>query len=78
MKPLVDECLSEELAKLAQRRGHAEASHMIWAGKRGWKDRQLKSVIIDGDWTFNIVQALADFESGRTGDRRDVRYRSCS
>jgi hypothetical protein len=38
MKLLVDECLSEELAKLAQRRGHAEASHIAWIGKCGWKD----------------------------------------
>jgi hypothetical protein len=28
MKLLVDECLSEELTKLAQRRGHAEASQL--------------------------------------------------
>jgi hypothetical protein len=27
MKLLVDKCLSEELAKLARQRGHAEASH---------------------------------------------------
>ena len=52
MKLLVDECLSEELTKLAQSRGHAEASHVAWIGKRGWKDWQLKSRIIDGDWTF--------------------------
>jgi uncharacterized protein (DUF433 family) len=38
MKLLVDECLSEELTKLAQRRGHAEATHIAWIGKRGWKD----------------------------------------
>ena len=42
MKLLVDECLSEELAKLAQRQGHAEASHIVWIGKRGWEDWQLK------------------------------------
>jgi hypothetical protein len=46
MKLLIDECLSEELAKLAQKRGHSEASHIAWIGKRGWKDWQLKSVIL--------------------------------
>jgi hypothetical protein len=52
VKLLVDECLSDELTKLAQRRGHAEASHIAWVGKRGWKDWELKAVILDGDWTF--------------------------
>jgi len=57
MKLLLDECLSEEFTKLAQRRGHAEASHVAWMGKRGWKDWQLKNLIIDGDWTFITVRA---------------------
>jgi len=48
MKLLIDECLSEELAKLARQRGHAEASHIVWIGKRGWKDWELKAVILDG------------------------------
>ncbi|MGA3211033.1 MAG: DUF5615 family PIN-like protein [Terriglobales bacterium] len=38
MKLLIDQCLSEELAKLARERGHGEASHVAWMGKRGWKD----------------------------------------
>jgi hypothetical protein len=62
MKLLVDECLSEELTKLAQRRGHAEASHVAWIGKRGWKDWQLRKVIIDSDWTF--VTSMAELPSG--------------
>lgn len=64
MKLLVDECLSEELTKLAQRRDHAEASHVTWIGKRGWKDWQLKSVIIDGDWTF-VTRNSIDFRGPR-------------
>ena len=60
MKLLVDECLSDELTKLAQRRGHAEASHIAWVGKRGWKDWELKAVIVDGDWTF-VTRNSVDF-----------------
>ena len=30
MKLLIDECLSPELAKLAQQRGHGECSHIVW------------------------------------------------
>ncbi len=64
MKLLVDECLSEELTKLAQRRGHAEASHVAWIGKRGWKDWELKAVILDGDWTF-VTRNSIDFRGPR-------------
>jgi hypothetical protein len=64
MKLLIDECLSEELTKVAQRRGHAEASHVVWIGKRGWKDWELKSVILDGDWTF-VTRNSEDFRGPR-------------
>lgn len=52
MKLLIDECLSEELAKLARDRGHPESSHIRWIGKGGAKDWELLPVILDGDWTF--------------------------
>ena len=52
MKLLIDECLSEELAKLARERGHAEAAHVRWIGKGGAKDWELMPVILAGDWTF--------------------------
>jgi hypothetical protein len=64
MKLLVDECMSEELTKLAQRRGHAEASHVAWIGKRGWKDWELKAVILGGDWTF-VTRNSIDFRGPR-------------
>lgn len=60
MKLLVDECLSPELAKLAQSLGHGESSHVVWLNKAGWKDWQLKSVILDGDWTF-VTKNSVDF-----------------
>jgi hypothetical protein len=70
MKLLVDECLSEELAKLAQRRGHPEASHVAWIGKRGWKDWELKAIILNGDWTF-VTKNSIDFRGhfGTPGSR---------
>ena len=76
MKLLVDECLSDELTKLAQRRGHAEASHIAWVGKRGWKDWELKVVILDGDWTF-VTKNSIDFRGpddapGSRGQYADV------
>jgi hypothetical protein len=60
MKLLVDECLSEELTKLAHRRGHPEASHVRWIGKGGAKDWDLMPVILDGDWTF-VTRNAVDF-----------------
>ena len=76
MKLLVDECLSDELTKLAQRRGHAEASHIAWVGKHGWKDWELKAVILDGDWTF-VTKNSIDFRGpddapGSRGQYADV------
>jgi predicted nuclease of predicted toxin-antitoxin system len=60
MKLLVDECLSEELAKVARQRGWVESSHVVWLGKRSWKDWSLMPLIVDGDWTF-VTRNSADF-----------------
>jgi Domain of unknown function (DUF5615) len=51
-KLLIDECLSAELALLARERGHHEASHVVWIGKSGWKDWELKQVLLDEDWVL--------------------------
>ncbi|MGO9806098.1 MAG: DUF5615 family PIN-like protein [Rhodomicrobium sp.] len=59
MKFLIDECLSQKLAKVALERGH-EASHIVWLKKGGWKDWNLKAVVFDGDWTF-VTKNSADF-----------------
>lgn len=56
-KLLIDECLSAELALMARERGHHEASHVVWIGKSGWKDWELKQVLLDEDWvlvTWNL------------------------
>ncbi len=52
MKLLIDECLSEELAKLARDRGYPESSHVRWIGKTGAKDWELLPAILDGDWAL--------------------------
>jgi predicted nuclease of predicted toxin-antitoxin system len=76
MRLLVDECLSEDLARLARRRGHSQASHVAWIGKRGWKDWNLIDVILDGDWTF-VTRNSTDFRGpsnapGSSGQYADV------
>jgi|SRR5205809_7617457 len=76
MKLLIDECLSEELTKLAQKRGHTEASHIAWIGKRGWKDWKLKSIILENDWAFVTTNSV-DFRGpgdapGSKGQYADV------
>ena len=60
MKFLVDECLSQELAKLALKRGYFDSSHVVWLKKRGYQDWNLKPVILDGDWTF-VTKNSCDF-----------------
>ncbi len=70
MKLLIDECLSPELAKLACAAGHGESSHVVWMGLSGWKDWELKPVILDGDWTF-VTKNSVDFRgpASRPGSR---------
>lgn len=59
-KLLIDECLREELAKLARVNGHPESSHVRWLGKGGLKDWQLLPLILAGDWTF-VTRNAIDF-----------------
>jgi hypothetical protein len=60
MKFLVDECLSPELTKRAQAKGHGESSHVVWLGRAGLKDWELKPLILNGDWTF-VTKNSVDF-----------------
>jgi hypothetical protein len=76
MKFLVDECLSTELTSLAKSRRHHEASHVVWLGKAGWKDWELKQVILDEDWVF-VTKNSIDFRGpasspGAKGQYADV------
>ena len=61
MKFLIDECLSPELAKMAKREGYGDTSHMKLSGRKDW---ELKSIIIDGDWTF-VTKNSVDFRGPR-------------
>lgn len=60
MKFLIDECLSPELVKRAHARGYGESSHVVWLGRGGAKDWELRPVILDGDWTF-VTRNAVDF-----------------
>lgn len=63
-KLLIDECLSSELALMARERGHHEASHVVWIGKSGWKDWNLKRVLLDEDWVL-VTKNSEDFRGPR-------------
>ena len=60
MKFLIDECLSPDLVAVAHNRHFVESSHIVWLGKAGWKDWQLKPFIIGDDWTF-VTRNSVDF-----------------
>ena len=64
MKFLIDECLSPELTRIAREKGHDNASHVVWLGLAGLPDWTLKSIILDGDWTF-VTKNSIDFRGAR-------------
>ena len=75
-KILIDENLSPSLIGDAQRRGFL-CSHVNHLGKSGWKDWELKRVILEGDWTF-VTNNSIDFRGlsdkpGSRGQYADVR-----
>jgi hypothetical protein len=76
VKLLIDECLSEELAKLARDHGYPESAHVRWIGRAGAKDWELLPVILDGDWTFvtrNSVDFRGPFDApGSRGEYRKI------
>jgi hypothetical protein len=76
VKFLIDECLSLDLVEVAGSRGFVESSHVVWMGKAGWKDWELKAFILDGDWTF-VTRNSVDFRGpadnpGTRGQFADV------
>ncbi|MBX4937071.1 MULTISPECIES: DUF5615 family PIN-like protein [Rhizobium] len=76
MKLLIDECLSPRLVQIAQAAGYVQSTHIVWLGKSGWKDWELKPLIIDGDWTF-VTKNSVDFRGpeaapGSKGQYADV------
>jgi hypothetical protein len=77
MKLLIDECLSEELTKLARDRGHPESSHVRWIGKGGFKDWELLPVILAGDWTF-VTKNSVDFRGPADAPGSKGQYQKAS
>jgi hypothetical protein len=76
MKFLVDECLSPELTKLAHAKGYGESAHVVWFGRAGLKDWELKPLILKDDWTF-VTKNSVDFRGpaekpGAKGQYADV------
>jgi hypothetical protein len=76
MKFLIDECLSLDLVEVARGRGFVESSHVVWMGKAGWKDWELKPFILEGDWTL-VTRNSVDFRGsadnlGASGQFADV------
>jgi predicted nuclease of predicted toxin-antitoxin system len=76
LKFLIDECVSPELAQLARDRGYHESFHVSWLGKAGWKDWELKDLILEQDWTF-VTRNSVDFrgsaeQPGSKGQYADV------
>ena len=49
---------------MARQRGHHEASHVVWIGKSGWKDWELKRVLLDEDWVL-VTKNSEDFRGPR-------------
>ena len=76
LKFLIDECLSPDLVAVAHGRGFVESSHVVWMGKAGMKDWELKPFILGGDWTL-VTRNSVDFRGradnpGATGQFADV------
>ncbi len=59
MKFLVDECLHTSLTQVANNAGH-EAHHVNWRGWSGFKDNQLREVILREEFVF-VTNNARDF-----------------
>ena len=76
-KLLIDECLSSELALMARERGHHEASHVVWIGKSGWKDWELKQILLAEDWVL-VTRNSEDFRGPREAPGSKGQYSDVS
>ena len=76
MKLFIDECLSNELTRMAIDRGHVESSSVTWRGLSGTKDWDLIPILVDGDYTL-VTRNSIDFRGradapGAKGLYKDV------
>jgi predicted nuclease of predicted toxin-antitoxin system len=58
-KLLIDECISADLALPARELGHYEATHVVWIGKAGCKDWELKDVLLEQGWVLITKNSVA-------------------
>jgi predicted nuclease of predicted toxin-antitoxin system len=59
MRFLIDECLSPDLATIAQQAGH-EAYHVVHIGKTSWSDWNIARFARDGDFVL-VTNNASDF-----------------
>jgi hypothetical protein len=62
---------------MARQRGHSEASHVVWIGKSGWKDWELKQVLQDEDWA-SVTRNSEDFRRPRDAPGTKGQYKDVS
>ncbi len=62
---------------MARQRGHHEASHVVWIGKSGWKDWELKRVLLDEDWVL-VTKNSEDFRGSRSAPETQGQYADVS
>jgi hypothetical protein len=58
---------------MARERGHHEASHVVWIGKSGWKDWELKRFLLEEDWVL-VTRNSEDFRGPRETPGSKGRY----
>jgi hypothetical protein len=59
LKFLIDECLSPKLVELAIGRGFVASSHVVWIGKAGLKDWELKKIMHVREHARSIGEGVA-------------------
>ena len=62
---------------MARERGHHEASHVVWIGKSGWKDWELKRLLLTEDWVL-VTRNSDDFRGPREAPGSKGQYSDVS
>ena len=62
---------------MARERGHHEASHVVWVGKSGWKDWELKRFLLAEDWAL-VTRNGDDFRGPRESRGSKGQYSNVS
>src|SRR5579871_430482 len=62
---------------MARERGHHEASHVVWIGKSGWKDWELKHLMLAEDWVL-VTRNSDDFRGPREAPGSKGQYSDVS